>query len=268
MSMAGQTVSGVVLQDTDRSANRSDGDRPAIAVVDLERRVGDEVAWFVSMYPDRNGRFRFTDVPPGDYAVLAYWPAPFVNPPGLPQARVPAAEWGFTVGAADVEVPPFLATDVGANSPGPAEDRERVPLPYIGEASVADQVIPDVPANPGLTQRVLLPEGARSVIVSRLFSAAESHIGRRNKGLCLELPVVGNSVEITPRFTISCPPGIRVGISVDLGVTRDGVRVLHSMTVEPPLEWRPAGVGEPPRTLVAFVTPPNVGDGGLRVAAP
>jgi hypothetical protein len=110
----------------------------------------------------------------------------------------------------------------------------------------------------------LLPEGAQRVIVSRLFSAAESHVGRRNKGLCLELPVAGNSVEITPRFSITCPPGIRVGLAVDLGSTRDGVRVTHSMTVDPPLEWRPARTGESPRTLVALVTPPNVGDGGLR----
>jgi len=271
-SAEGMTVSGLVLQDADGSRTRSDGDRPAITVVDLERRIGDEVAWFASMYTDRNGRYSFTDVPPGDYAVIAYWPQQFVNPPTRPQSRVPAAEWGFKVEAGkDAEVPPFLVQDLGTNAPSAAEDRDALPIPFVGSRSVAGQMIPVVPEAPGLTQRITLPDGAQRLIVSRQRGPSESHVARRDDNRCIDIPVTRTIVEITPRFSVTCPPNIRVSVSVSFGELREGspgfprlAPVFQGLTLEPPLEWRLPNPGETLRVLSARVTPPNVGDGGLR----
>ena len=271
-SAEGVIVYGQVLQDTDGSRTKSDGDRPAITIVDLERRVGEEVAWFVTLYTDRDGRYTFTDVPPGDYAVIASWPQQFVSPPTRPQSRVPAAEWGFHVQAGtDFEVPPFVVQDLGSNAPSPAEDRDLLLIPFVGSRSVAGQMIPAVPEAPGLTQRITLPEGAQRLIVSRQRGRSESHVARRDDNRCIDIPVTSTIIEITPRFSVTCPPNIRVSLAVSFGELREGppgfpdlAPVFHGLTLEPPLEWRLPNPGERTRVLSARVTPPNVGDAGLR----
>jgi len=261
--LGASTVSGVILQDSDASRTRTAADRPAITLIDLERRVGGEVAWFASLYSDCQGRVQFSDVPPGDYAVVAYWTQPFVNlasSSGLPRSASYSAEIGFKVEVGkDIDSLVFLVEDVGASAPPPAEDVRR-PIPFVGSRSVADFTVPDVPSAPGLTHRILVPRDATHIFLGPLRAPSQTHAFRTDRLSCGEYPVTNGVAEVTPRFSLACPPGARIAIAIFYGDNR----VAQAAITEPPIEWRLPQPGEGVRTVSVRIAPPNVGDGGLR----
>jgi hypothetical protein len=101
------------------------------------------------------------------------------------------------------------------------------------------------------------PDGTR-LEVSRL---PDPRVQRpRPSGPCASGEVRGGFVDITVSFSEDCPPGERVGISLDFAG-----RLPITASSSPPLEWRAARPGEAqPIIAVVRPIPPNTGDAGLR----
>jgi hypothetical protein len=259
---ASQTISGVVLEDTDGDRLIGPADTGVSAVIDLERRIDGEVAWFVSIYADADGRFEFREVEPGDYAVIAYWLRPFITPPESAALGLPSAEWGFTVEpGSDVELR-FL-TEPG----GPPQGGDRNPPLPIRSTSVAGAVVPQIPSEPGLTHHIIFGPEANHVVLRRFFGF-DVHPGRRAQDVvCGEVPVRDGIAVLVPRFSITCPPGANVVVDI----FNAAGRLIGGGPTHPPIQWRPPASGEAPRTVTTIigvpaapVSPPTVGSAGLR----